>query len=238
MKIGHVDNYYKELSRTELTLRRLLWLRHGHDGLYGDDGEMQCGHCRLDFLRNTALVIEESFERQSLELMKGIERPEENMTEPKTVDEIMGLAKRFADCHISGYRDAEIAIRDAITALAAERDQAVSAKDLLERAMQDVRAAQVREVLERDALKAERDQAVKEYNELLIDRNHVITEYEKVLRERDAIQSRVAELEKAIGKSWAHDDGDWTTCSHCHAGGWGGPVHEPGCIVRTIEGKV
>lgn len=32
-------------------LRRALWLLHGHVGLYhkrggfGDDGEMQCGHC-------------------------------------------------------------------------------------------------------------------------------------------------------------------------------------------------
>ncbi len=26
-------------------LRNHLWMAHGHDGLYGDDGEMQCGRC-------------------------------------------------------------------------------------------------------------------------------------------------------------------------------------------------
>jgi hypothetical protein len=29
----------------DMELRRLMWLGHGHDGLYGDDGEMQCGEC-------------------------------------------------------------------------------------------------------------------------------------------------------------------------------------------------
>lgn len=27
-------------------LREYLWLSHGHGGVYGDDGEMQCGQCR------------------------------------------------------------------------------------------------------------------------------------------------------------------------------------------------
>lgn len=29
----------------EMELRQLMWLSHGHLGLYGDDGEMQCGSC-------------------------------------------------------------------------------------------------------------------------------------------------------------------------------------------------
>lgn len=32
-----------------LTLRRMLWLRHGHTGMYGDDGEMQCGECAHEY---------------------------------------------------------------------------------------------------------------------------------------------------------------------------------------------
>ena len=32
-----------------LELRKHLWLSHGHQGVYGDDGEMQC--CALDFRR-------------------------------------------------------------------------------------------------------------------------------------------------------------------------------------------
>lgn len=42
----------------ELVLRRLLWLNHGHSMLYGDDGEMQCGRCLLDFKRDTVERIE------------------------------------------------------------------------------------------------------------------------------------------------------------------------------------
>lgn len=38
-------------------LRELLWLRHGCTGLYGDDGEMQCSTCRIDFKRDSVKVI-------------------------------------------------------------------------------------------------------------------------------------------------------------------------------------
>ncbi len=41
-----------------LTLRKLLWLHHGHAALYGDDGEMQCQQCPLDFKRATVQEIE------------------------------------------------------------------------------------------------------------------------------------------------------------------------------------
>lgn len=34
-----------EDARIESRLRQELWLGHGHEGLYGDDGEMQCGRC-------------------------------------------------------------------------------------------------------------------------------------------------------------------------------------------------
>jgi hypothetical protein len=30
-------------------LRELLWLNHGHTGLYGDDGEMQCAECMEEY---------------------------------------------------------------------------------------------------------------------------------------------------------------------------------------------
>jgi len=33
-------------------LREYLWLSHGHQGLYGDDGEMQCGECPADYKRD------------------------------------------------------------------------------------------------------------------------------------------------------------------------------------------
>lgn len=42
-----------------LEFRKWLWLNHGCDigTLYGDDGEMQCGKCRLDFKKSTIDVL-------------------------------------------------------------------------------------------------------------------------------------------------------------------------------------
>lgn len=49
----------------EQTLRRLLWLHHGHSGpaIYGDDGEMQCHECPLDFRRDSTRHIEQRISR-------------------------------------------------------------------------------------------------------------------------------------------------------------------------------
>ena len=51
----HPTRDFPELSPDELTLREMLWLRHGCEvgTLYGDDGEMQCSHCMIDFRRDT-----------------------------------------------------------------------------------------------------------------------------------------------------------------------------------------
>lgn len=48
-----------------MPLRKLLWLRHGCpiNALYGDDGEMQCGICLVDFRRDSAETIEAKFLR-------------------------------------------------------------------------------------------------------------------------------------------------------------------------------
>lgn len=45
----------------ELGFRKLLWLRHGcnYEYLYGDDGEMQCTRCKIDFRRSSASDIEQ-----------------------------------------------------------------------------------------------------------------------------------------------------------------------------------
>jgi calcineurin-like phosphoesterase family protein len=45
---------YKELEADNLRLRQLLWLRHNPEhsnALYGDDGELQCSVCMIDFKR-------------------------------------------------------------------------------------------------------------------------------------------------------------------------------------------
>ena len=76
MKTGHVSKYYEELPKAELILRRLLWLRHGcqFGALYRDDGEMQCGSCRIDFLRDTAEEIEARFEHLGVDKLRLAQR--------------------------------------------------------------------------------------------------------------------------------------------------------------------
>ena len=48
-------------------LRELLWLYHGcpSPALYGDDGEMQCGACVIDFRRNTVETIRARWEAKA-----------------------------------------------------------------------------------------------------------------------------------------------------------------------------
>jgi hypothetical protein len=56
------------LHEAEQALRNEWWLSHGHDGLYGDDGEMQCSQCGADYKRDPLDVL-----RQKVTLSK-IER--------------------------------------------------------------------------------------------------------------------------------------------------------------------
>ena len=48
------------MVKDEKKLRKLLWLNHGCslDTLYGDDGEMQCNKCLIDFKRDPVDQIE------------------------------------------------------------------------------------------------------------------------------------------------------------------------------------
>lgn len=60
------------LEAENFILRRLLWLRHGcpFPALYGDDGEMQCNVCMLDFKRDSAQKIEGKFQEIGLQKYK------------------------------------------------------------------------------------------------------------------------------------------------------------------------
>ncbi len=65
--IAYVDKYgswvrwgdYYKLKKDNKELRKLLWLNHGCSitTLYGDDGEMQCSSCRMDFKRDSIDLI-------------------------------------------------------------------------------------------------------------------------------------------------------------------------------------
>jgi hypothetical protein len=49
----------------EFGIRKLLWLTHscGQSYLYGDDGEMQCHLCGLDFVRHREQQIVSTFDK-------------------------------------------------------------------------------------------------------------------------------------------------------------------------------
>lgn len=46
-------------------LRRLLFLQHPCSGKYGDDGEMQCGSCLIDFKRDEVETIHQRLQRRA-----------------------------------------------------------------------------------------------------------------------------------------------------------------------------
>lgn len=53
-KIIIEEKQWEPMSKgEEMILREVLWLSHGcsFSSLYGDDGEMQCNHCMIDFKR-------------------------------------------------------------------------------------------------------------------------------------------------------------------------------------------
>jgi len=62
-------------AEAEAPWRRMLWLRHGCIGLYGDDGEMQCGACLLDFKRMNAGTIEARFTELGLRALATSQEP-------------------------------------------------------------------------------------------------------------------------------------------------------------------
>ena len=55
---------FADLVEENQMLRRLLWFRHGCPThvLYGDDGEMQCNVCFIDFKRMSAPAIARRWE--------------------------------------------------------------------------------------------------------------------------------------------------------------------------------
>jgi hypothetical protein len=59
-----------DLTAKNEKLRKLLWIRHGCTSLYGDDGEMQCSKCRIDFLRDSADLIEKKWFDMAMDAFK------------------------------------------------------------------------------------------------------------------------------------------------------------------------
>lgn len=64
------DKDCKELVQENQTLRRLLWSAHPCKGKYGDDGEMQCGECVIDFRRDEIEEIENKIQQRGLRVLE------------------------------------------------------------------------------------------------------------------------------------------------------------------------
>lgn len=63
-ELEEVKSYTIDRDMENKELRKLIWLRHGCPitSLYGDDGEMQCSRCGIDFKRSPVAAIIERFE--------------------------------------------------------------------------------------------------------------------------------------------------------------------------------
>ena len=61
-----------KLEEENKILRRLLWTIHSRDNcnLYGDDGEMQCNTCVIDFKRDSAEKIDKRFFDIGVQILK------------------------------------------------------------------------------------------------------------------------------------------------------------------------
>jgi len=58
----------QQRDKVELEYRRLMWLSHGHNGMYGDDGEMRCAECMIygatwDYRRDPLDRVEYTYNR-------------------------------------------------------------------------------------------------------------------------------------------------------------------------------
>lgn len=58
--------FHKNVAKQELGWRKMLWLSHGcpFEALYGDDGEMHCVECRIDFKRDSPEYVAEVWEQR------------------------------------------------------------------------------------------------------------------------------------------------------------------------------
>ena len=74
--------FEERLTTTEREIRLALWAGHGHTGLYGDDGEMQCGACGpirnpgglWDYLREPLPALASQVANQAAELRAEVTR--------------------------------------------------------------------------------------------------------------------------------------------------------------------
>ncbi len=148
----------------------------------------------------------------------------------KTVDEIMGLVGGYR--HSLQYESQRIqdftvkCILEAITALAAERDQAVTRANSYQMSFEEMCEF--------------RNDAAEERDEAQEDSLKWAAQCGSFHQERDAMKARVMELERAVGVHWWESCDEEFTCVFCQTS-WSKSKdnypHDPDCIVRTIPAR-
>ncbi len=80
-----------KMDKSLATFRKLLWLNHGCNNLYGDDGEMQCANCRIDFLRDSVETISFKLAKDPIRSKPDIN----NMSREEFLEEYKDLSIHF-----------------------------------------------------------------------------------------------------------------------------------------------
>ena len=105
----------KGIVEEQSLLREFLWINHGcpFPALYGDDGEMQCGKCRLDFKRQPVAELIDHIRGSRIEEMEQQAQPDEELVDA-LIDVGVNLANSklvFGDIGIKNLQKAEAEIR-------------------------------------------------------------------------------------------------------------------------------
>jgi hypothetical protein len=74
-RFSNKEELYPSVEESEYELRKLIWLNHGCsvEYLYGDDGELQCHKCRIDFKRDSVFNINQRFSDLMILKLKNME---------------------------------------------------------------------------------------------------------------------------------------------------------------------
>ena len=107
--------YDYEMSNDEYALRQMIWMSHGEVGkhfLYGDDGELNCNTCFLDFKRLTVMSIYNALHDQSMKKViedyKKMQEEKESESEneeyiPSSIDGIICKIKNCDEVEIMEF---------------------------------------------------------------------------------------------------------------------------------------
>lgn len=93
------DSVLVNLTDVEDEMRELriyLWLNHGHQGVYGDDGEMQCSRCAQGYWDWKRLPLEQLIRKNILEPLAAANR---KLAEMVDLEDAQRLLEAYREQH-------------------------------------------------------------------------------------------------------------------------------------------